>query len=169
MVPCPGCQTATMDATTITWAIILSLAPISELRGAIPWALARGMGTVPAFLLCVAANALIAPIGWLFLSTVHRLLSRWPAYTRLFDRIVERARRKVHAAVERWGYWGLAVFVAIPFPLTGAWTGVIGAWVLGMHPRRSIFAVIAGVVAAGVVVSLVAAFGIRALEFFLKR
>jgi len=169
MVPCAGCQTATMDATTIAWAIILSLLPISELRGAIPWALARGMGPAASFALCVVANALVAPIGWLFLSTVHRLLSRWPAYQRLFQRIVERARRKVHATVERWGYWGLAVFVAIPLPLTGAWTGVIGAWVLGMHPRRSILAIVAGVAIAGVVVTVVAALGIQAFEFFLKK
>ena len=125
MVPCAGCQT--MKPTTILWAILLSLAPIAELRGAIPFSLANGMSVPAAFLLCVAVNALVGPLAWLFLSTLHRLLSRWRPYASLFERIVERARRKVHASVERYGYWGLAVFVAIPLPLTGAWTGSVAS------------------------------------------
>lgn len=169
MVPCAGCQTAIMNTITITWAVLLSLAPISELRGAIPWALARGMGIVPAFLLCVSVNALVGPLAWVFLATLHGLLNRWRAYAVVFERVVERARRKVHAAVERWGYWGLAVFVAIPLPLTGAWTGTLGAWVLGMRARKALPAVAAGVLVAGIVVTLVAALGIEALSFFLKK
>jgi uncharacterized membrane protein len=86
----------------------------------------------------------------------------------VFDRIVGRARRKVHRAVERWGYWGLTVFVCIPLPFTGAWTGVLGAWVLGMEWRRALLAVTAGVLIAGGIVTLVAFFGIRAFSIFLK-
>jgi uncharacterized membrane protein len=166
MVPYAGCQT--MKPSTIAWAMFLSLAPISELRGAIPFSLANGMPVAAAFALCVGVNMLVGPIAWLFLSTLHRLLSRWRPYASAFDRIVERARRKVHAAVERWGYWGLAVFVAIPLPFTGAWTGALGAWVLGMEVRKSLAAVAAGVLVAGVVVTLVAFFGIKAFSIFLK-
>ena len=157
-----------MKPSTIAWAVLLSLLPISELRGSIPFSLANGMPVGAAFALCTAANVLVGPIAWLFLSTVHRLLSRWRLYASAFERIVERARRKVHAAVERWGYWGLAVFVAIPLPFTGAWTGVLGAWVLGMDARKSLAAVAVGVLIAGVVVTLVAFFGIKALSIFLK-
>jgi uncharacterized membrane protein len=157
-----------MKPSTIAWAVFLSLAPISELRGSIPWSLANGMPVWAAFALCVVTNMLVGPIAWLFLSTLHRFLSRWRPYATLFKRIVERARRKVHAAVERWGYWGLAVFVAIPLPITGAWTGALGAWVLGMEVRRSLAAIAAGVVIAGVVVSIVAFFGIRAFSIFIK-
>lgn len=157
-----------MDASTIAWAVLLSLLPIAELRGAIPYALASGVPVEAAFAICVAANMLVGPVAWLFLSTLHRLLSRWRPYTAAFERIVERARRKVHAAVERWGYWGLAVFVAIPLPFTGAWTGALGAWVLGMEVRKSLAAVAVGVLIAGVVVTLVAFFGIKAFSIFLK-
>lgn len=157
-----------MNASTIAWAVLLSLLPIAELRGAIPYSLASGAPVGAAFALCVGANLLVGPIAWLFLSTLHRLLSRWRPYASVFERVVERARRKVHAAVERWGYWGLAVFVAIPLPFTGAWTGTLGAWVLGMEVRRSLAAVAVGVLAAGVVVTLVAFFGIKAFSIFLK-
>ena len=157
-----------MRTSIIAWTVFLSFLPIAELRGGIPYALANGMPVAAAFALCVLVNALVAPIGWLFLSTLHRLLSRWRPYATFFDRMVERARRKVHAAVERWGYWGLAVFVAIPLPLTGAWTGILGAWVLGMEWRKSMAAVAAGVLVAGIVVTAVAYFGIQALSIFLK-
>jgi uncharacterized membrane protein len=158
-----------MSASTLAWAVLLSLLPIAELRGSIPYSLASGMPVGAAFGLCVAVNMMVGPIAWLFLSTLHRLLSRWRPYAALFERLVERARRKVHAAVERWGYWGLAVFVAIPLPFTGAWTGALGAWVLGMDVRKSLLAVAAGVLVAGVVVTAVAYFGIAAFSIFLKR
>jgi uncharacterized membrane protein len=157
-----------MRPSTIAWAVLLSLLPISELRGAIPFSLANGMPVGAAFALCVVANLLVGPIAWLFLSTVHRLLYRWRPYASAFERIVERARRKVHAAVERWGYWGLAVFVAVPLPFTGAWTGALGAWVLGMEARKSLAAVAVGVLIAGVIVTLVAFFGIKAFSIFIK-
>jgi len=157
-----------MKLSVIAWAVALSLLPISELRGAIPYALWNGVGVVPAFLLCVAANSLVSILLLVFLSTLHRLLSRIGWYTRAFERIIERARRKVREPVEKYGYWGLAVFVAIPLPLTGAWTGAIGAWVLGMDRRKSFFAITAGVVIAGIAVTLVAYFGIQALSFFIK-
>jgi uncharacterized membrane protein len=157
-----------MNPSTIAWAVLLSLLPIAELRGSIPFSLANGMPVAAAFVLCVFTNMLVGPIGWLFLSTLHRLLSRWRPYATLFERLVERARRKVHAAIERWGYWGLILFVAVPLPFTGAWTGVLGAWVLGMEVRKSLLAVAAGVLIAGVVVTLVAWFGIRAFSIFLK-
>lgn len=157
-----------MRPPIIAWTVLLSFLPISELRGSIPYALANGMPVGAAVALCVGVNVLVGPIAWLFLATLHRLLSRWEPYAAVFERLVGRARRKVHAAVERWGYWGLAVFVGIPLPFTGAWTGVLGAWVLGMEWRKSLAAVTAGVLAAGLVVTLVTFFGIKAFSIFLK-
>jgi len=60
------------------------------------------------------------------------------------------------------------VFVAIPLPITGAWTGTLGAWILGMGKRRSMLAVAAGVAIAGIIVSLVVGLGVEALSIFVK-
>ena len=158
-----------MQRDTLLTALVLSLLPISELRGAIPYSLARGVPWPLAFAVCVGANALVGPLVYLFLSTLHRLLVRWTFYRRLFERLIERSRRKVHDQIERYGYLGLMIFVAIPFPLTGAYTGALGAWILGMERKRTWLAVAAGVVIAGVVVTLVATLGIRAFSFFLGR
>lgn len=158
-----------MELSTLLTAILLSVLPISELRGAIPYAVARGVSLPAAFLLAAACNVLVAPFAFLFLGTLHGLFRRWPFYARLFDRIVARARLKVGPAVEKYGYWGLLVFVAIPLPMTGAWTGAIGAWVLGMGKRKASLYIALGVVIAGVVVSAVVGLGIGALSFLIKR
>jgi uncharacterized membrane protein len=154
---------------------ILSFMPISELRGAIPFAIANNIPWYWAFLYSVALNALVAPACWIFLATVHKLFYgtsaeksfRWYKY--LFDLFVERAREKLSAKIEKWGWIGIAVFVAIPLPITGAWTGTLGAWILGVSKRRTMVAVIAGVLAAGVIVTTVVILGIEALNLFIKK
>jgi uncharacterized membrane protein len=151
------------------YAVLLSVLPIAELRGGIPYAIARGAHPLVAFAVCVAANALVGPLVYAFLATFHRLLSRWSGYRKLFERLVERARARIRPQVERWGYVGIALFVAIPLPFTGAYTGALGAWVLGMSPRKSWLAVAVGVLIAGVVVTMVVTLGLTALSFFVKR
>jgi uncharacterized membrane protein len=156
------------------WTAFLALLPISELRGAIPFAIARGIPWYFAYPFAAAFNALAAPLCWLFLSSLHKVFLRLAArpffswYKKLFERFVERARSKLHKKLERWGWIGLALFVAIPLPVTGAWTGTLGAWVLGLSKRRTLAAVIAGVIIAGAIVTAVVILGIGALGLFTK-
>jgi uncharacterized membrane protein len=157
-----------MSLRTILVTVALCLLPISELRGGLPYALSNDVALPVAYLICIGANALVAPLVYLFLSSLHRLLERWQLYRRFFARIVERSRRKVHAKVEKYGYAGLILFVAIPLPITGAYTGTLGAWILGMNRRKTILAVFAGVIIAGIIVATVFTLGIKALYFFLK-
>lgn len=158
-----------MTPRTFLIAGLLSILPISELRGAIPFALTQGVSIPLAYFYCVLLNALVGPIVFLFLSSIHRLFSLWGWYKRTFDRIIERARLKIHAKVEKYGYWGVMFFVAIPLPITGAYTGSLGAWVLGLDAKRTFLAVLAGVVISGVIVTLISYLGIEAFSFFIKK
>jgi len=158
-----------MDPATVLVTVGLSFLPISELRGAIPFAVASGMPLVEAAAIAVACNALVGPVAFVFLETFHRLLYRWGFYAGVFDRFVAKARAKVHAKVEKYGYLGIMLFVAVPLPVTGAWTGTLGAWILGMDRKKTMLAVAAGVVISGVVVSLVVGLGVEALSIFVKR
>ena len=159
-----------MNTTAVYfWIAFLSFLPISELRGAIPFAIANGVPWYTAYAIAVFLNALVAPVCWLFLSTLHKLFLKMNWYQKLFERFIERARNKLHEKVERWGWLGVAVFVAIPLPVTGAWTGTLGAWVLGLSKRKTMLAVILGVITAGVVVTAVVLLGIQALNLFVKR
>ncbi|MFA5853016.1 MAG: small multi-drug export protein [Spirochaetales bacterium] len=158
-----------MNTTTIFLSVILALLPISELRGAIPFAVLRGMDILPAALIGTAVNALVPLLAFLFLATFHRFFYKFSWYKGFFDRFVEKARVKVHAQVEKYGYWGLLVFVAIPLPVTGAWTGTLGAWILGMDKKKASLAIVGGVIVAGVIVTiLVALMGAGAKTIFFK-
>jgi uncharacterized membrane protein len=157
------------------WTALLAFLPVSELRGAIPFAMAQGIPWYWAYPFAAVLNILVAPACWIFLSTLHgfflklsgRRWFRW--YGTFFDRVVNRAREKLRPGVERWGWLGITLFVAIPFPLTGAWTGTLGAWVLGLGRRRTLAAVALGVIIAGAVVTLVMVLGIQALSLFVKK
>jgi uncharacterized membrane protein len=158
-----------MEPHILFWGAILSVLPISELRGSIPFLLANKTPLLFTFLYCTALNALVAPIAYLFLASVHRLLYRIGWYRSFFERFVEKARTKVKKEVDKYGFWGLMIFVAIPLPMTGAWSGALGAWILGMDMKKSILSVAAGVLIAGMVVTIVAWSGIGAFNFFLKK
>jgi uncharacterized membrane protein len=150
------------------WTAFLSFLPISELRGAIPFAVALDIRWYIAYPMAAFLNALVAPVCWIFLSTLHKLFLKMKWYKNFFDRFVERARGKLRKKIEKWGWLGIALFVAVPLPVTGAWTGTLGAWVLGLSRRRTLLAVILGVIIAGAIVSAVTLLGIQALSLFVK-
>jgi len=168
LTPSKSYEEIQLNFDSIAWGAFLSLAPISELRGAIPFLLARGGNPAFVYMYCVLLNALIGPIAFLFLNSVHRLLYHIPFYARIFESVVERARKKLERKVEKYEYWGVTLFVAIPLPITGAWTGTLGAWILGLSARRTFLHVFYGVCIAGTIVLLVSYFGLEAFSFFTK-
>ena len=133
---------------------VISMLPIVELRGAIPYAVGvAGLSWPQAYAYAVVGNLVpIVPI-LLFLGPLSRALSRLPGFGRFFAWVFERSRRR-SGLVEKYGPWGLALFVAIPLPVTGAWTGAAVAFLLGIRFHRSFPAITAGVLTAGVVVTL---------------
>ncbi|MBI9100677.1 MAG: small multi-drug export protein, partial [Spirochaetaceae bacterium] len=154
-----------MSVEILGWTALLSVVPISELRGAIPFAVTQGIHPVTAYFFAVFFNALVGPIVFIFLNSFHKLFSRMNWYTKIFDDFVEKTRHKVEDKINRFGYWGVALFVAIPLPITGAWTGTLGAWIFGLKKRKTILAVILGVCISGLIVSLITFFGVETLSF----
>ena len=150
--------------------IALAVLPISELRGAIPYAYFNGAPLFLAALIGFLANLLVAPIVYLFLGSLHRVFYRfWGWYRSFFDRFVERVRKKVEHHFSKWGYIGLALFVGVPLPVTGAWTAALGAWVLGLKKKETILAISLGVLISATIVTLIIAFGAGVDSIFIKR
>ena len=133
---------------------VIAMLPIFELRGAIPAAYAMGMTNhLTIYLLAVAGNFVpVLPII-LLLGPVERFLRRWPRWDRfftwLFNRTVSRS-----ALIKRYESLGLILFVAIPAPMTGAWTGAIAAYLFKLPLRMAVPCIILGILIAGIVVSL---------------
>ena len=139
--------------------VLVSMIPVVELRGGIPFGVSLGLSVPAAYLAAVIGNLLPIPFIIVYIRRVFRWLRR--TFPRL-DRMVDALERKAHLKgriITRYKYLGLALFVAIPLPGTGAWTGALAAAFLDMPLRRAMPAVILGVLTAGIVISILT-FGI---------
>ena len=136
--------------------IIAAMTPIGELRLAIPFALAKLDLTVSqAYILSVIGN-LIPVIFWLlFLEGISKfLIQRSKFFKKFFDWLFARTRRKIQNQYKIYGYIALVLFVATPLPVTGAWTGTVAAYLLGISFWRALGLIALGVCIAGVIVTL---------------
>ena len=140
------------------WQVLfLAMLPISELRGAIPFAVfVKSMGYTEAYFLAVLGNFIPVIPLLLLLGPLERWLGRWRIWRRFFDWLFARSRRR-GKLIDRFKFLGLVLFVGIPLPITGAWTGIAAAHVFGVPFRRALPAVTLGIMLAGLVVSLACA------------
>jgi len=129
--------------------------PIFELRGALPYALTLGkLPLAQAFPIAVLGNMLPIPFIMYLLEPGTRLISRVAPGKRFVDWLFARTRARSEK-VRKYELLGLILFVAIPLPVTGAWTGALAAHLCGLKKGRSLLAITCGVCIAGIVVSLV--------------
>jgi len=136
--------------------LLTAMIPIGELRLAIPVALASLDMTVPqAYIISIIGNLIPVIFLLLFLESVSRLLSkRSESFDKFFLWLFARTRRRFENKYHAYGYIALVLFVAIPLPITGAWTGSAAAYLLGI-PFGKAFALIAlGVALSGIIVTL---------------
>jgi uncharacterized membrane protein len=152
----------------IFWSIFLSILPIAELRGGIPYAIANDLNPLLTFFICVGANILVFPIVFFFLEFLHPLFLKIDLYKRLFDKFIIKTREKVGNKIEKYGFWGLMIFVMIPLPVTGAYTGSFAAWLFNIPKKKAFLAVSLGVIMAGIIVTTIVLTGIEAFQFLLK-
>lgn len=141
--------------------ILISCVPVAELRGAIPIALLQyQMHPAEAYLLAVIGNMIPVIPLLLYLEPVSNYLRRFRFWNKFFDWLFTRTHHNHSATFEKYGTLGLAIFVAIPLPATGAWSGCAAAFVFGIGFRHALMAITAGVLIAGVVVTIVTLGGI---------
>jgi uncharacterized membrane protein len=150
--------------------LLLSAIPLTELRASIPLAFtlmkdAWGWSWWEIYALAVAGNMLPVPFVLWLLDPVSRFLSRWGFFRRFFERLFDRARRKAGSSIEKYEALGLAVFVAIPLPMTGAWSGCIAAYLFGIPARLALPSILLGVAGAGAVVTLIMTGALAGLDF----
>jgi len=151
-----------MSFLVLLYAIILSILPIFELRGGMIYAILAGINPFQAFIICTLANILIIFFVFFFLDYLHGSFMKLKSYKTIFNLYIEKTRKKVDKFKKNYSIYGflaLAIFVAIPLPATGAWTGCLIAWLLELERKKSILAIALGVLTAGLLV-LLASLGI---------
>jgi len=155
----PPEQLASLDLSSILKILAIAASPISELRGAIPWAITVfHFPWYYAFLIAVIGNLLPIPFILLFLDSFSRLLSKISFFERMISWLFERTRRRGRM-VERYERIGLILFVAIPLPGTGAWTGSLAAVLFGLKFKHAILSIFIGILIAGLIVTCITIFG----------
>jgi uncharacterized membrane protein len=132
----------------------VSMVPLIELRGAIPYAVALGLPLIPSYIIAIIGNMLPVPFIYLFARKVLVWGKDKPVIGRLFTFCLEKGEKggkKLQATAGRGLFVALLLFVGIPLPGTGAWTGTLAASLLDMDFKSSIIAVMLGVILAGLI------------------
>ena len=140
---------------------LIAAAPFIECRGAIPFGLAHGISPLKVFLLALAGNMLPAILLPITLSLLEpSLLRRYELARKLLNNV--RTRAQPH--ISKYGSLGLALFVAIPLPVSGAWTASLAAFILGLERKKAIISISAGVFIAS---SIIVLLSLQILELFI--
>lgn len=139
--------------------VIISALPVIELRGALPVAInVFHMAWYKAFGLAVIGNLLVVPPLLLFLESLAKAISKVDIGRRLVNWVFERTRRR-GGVIEKYERIGLMLFVAIPLPVTGAWTGSVAAFLFGLKFNHAFFSISCGVIIAGAIVTCLCLLG----------
>ena len=141
------------DISNVLVVLGIAASPIAELRVAIPVAIVQyHFPWYYAFLLAIVGNLLPVPFILLFLDAASRLLSKVGLFNRILNWLFEHTRRR-GKIIERYERIGLVLFVAIPLPITGAWTGSIAAVLFGLKFKHALLSIFIGILIAGTIVT----------------
>ena len=140
---------------------IISLLPILELRGGMIAAVLLNIPLWKAFLICYIGNILPIPFILLFIKKIFEWLRRFRIFARFIERM-EAKSEKNRDKILRYKQWGLLLFVAIPLPGTGGWTGALMASLLEIDVRKSMPIIAVGVLIAGIIMTILT-YGTKAI------
>lgn len=134
---------------------LVSMVPVIELRGAIPIGVARGLPFWAAVLVSIIGNLVPVPFIIIFIKKIFAFMrEKMPKLNGLVTRLENKANRKSET-VQKYAFWGLFIFVAIPLPGTGAWTGALIAAMLEMPLKKAFPSIMLGVLSAGAIVTFI--------------
>ena len=144
---------------------VVSMVPLIELRGAIPYGVMFGLPLWLTFAIAIVGNMLPVPIIFFFARRVLEWGTDKPVIGKVFTFFLEKGHKggeKLQAKAGRGLYWALLLFVGIPLPGTGAWTGTLAASLLDMDFKKSVAACVGGVLLAGVIMGVLSLLGVGA-------
>ena len=133
---------------------IISLMPILELRGGLIAASLLKIPPIPAYIVSIVGNLIPIPLILWFLDSIFGFMKKHKILVKFID-FCERKGNEKKGQIERLGFWGLVLFVGVPLPGTGAWTGCLIATLLRMDKKKAFLAAILGVLMASVIMMIV--------------
>jgi len=149
--------------------IWITFLPFLELRASIPYGILKtDLHWSIIFIIAVISNIILGIIIYYFLDKIILIVKKIKPIEKLWDMYVEKPQKKIHKAVEKYGEWAVAIFIGIPLPGSGVYSGALAAYLIGLERKKFIIANIIGVLIAGILVTIISLTGIEAFHIFLK-
>jgi uncharacterized membrane protein len=159
--------------------IFITFIPFLELRASIPLGILTGklkilgltlqgfgLNWPLVFLICVISNMTLGILIYFFLDKFVKYLMRFELFAKYYNKKVEKTQRKIRPYVRRYGLFGVALFIGIPLPGSGSYTGALGAYLLGLGYKKFILANTLGVIIAGLTVTILTLTGMGIFSLF---
>jgi len=153
------------------WKIIgITFLPTLELRASIPYGVfGTALSAWLIFWVAVVTNIIVGILVYVFMDLIIKVLTRIPAVNKWWEGYTTRTRKKIEEGVEKYGEWAVAVFIGIPLPGSGVYTGALAAYLIGLRFRKFIVADIVGVLIAAAIVMAICLTGSNAWDVLIKK
>ena len=149
--------------------VLLTLTPFLELRASIPYGvLVADKHWLVVAAIAIVVNILLGPIIYFLLDKLLHVALRIGVFKRFWDRMIAKTQKKIHPLVEKYGILGLGLFIGVPLPGSGVYSGAFGGYVLGFRKREFYIATVVGVLIAAAAVTAVVLSGSKILSIFIK-
>lgn len=150
--------------------VAITFLPALELRASIPYGI---FGTdfhwSSVFIICVVANFIVGILIFIFLEWIIKLMCLIKPIEVLWKRYIDRTQKRISRGVEKYGEWAVAVFIGIPLPGSGVYTGAVASFLIGLNFKKFIVANLIGVIIAGILVTLFCLTGSGLSNLFIKQ
>ncbi|MBT3406619.1 small multi-drug export protein [Candidatus Woesearchaeota archaeon] len=149
--------------------ILITLLPFLELRASIPYGfIATELPWYVVSIVCILTNMILGPVIYLILDKLVIIFTKIQFIDKIYKKIVARTQKRIEKAVDKWGEIGVAIFIGIPLPGSGVYSGALGSYLIGLNFKKFLIANIIGVLIAGVLVTAIMLSGTTALDLFIK-
>jgi len=140
----------------ILYLIFITFLPFLELRASIPYGInILKMPWLTVFIVCVTANIILGILIYFMLEKFVKFFLRYKIFSNPYNKVVIKTQKKIQKAVDKYGEWGVALFIGVPLPGSGVYSGALGAYVIGLDFKKFIIADIIGVLIAGIIVTII--------------
>jgi len=149
--------------------IWITFLPFLELRASIPYGILRtNLNWFLVFIICVITNIILGAILYLIIDKIIKIATKIKTIDNIYQKYLEQMQKKINKHVDKYGELAVAIFIGIPLPGSGVYSGAIAAYLLGLKYRKFIIANIIGVLIAGIIVTIISLTGAGIFNIFLK-
>lgn len=147
----------------------LTLLPFLELRASIPYGILNtDLNWTAVFIICVITNIILAPLIYFLIDKVIHFFFFIKPFKKVYDYYIIKTQKKIHKYIEKYGEIGVALFIAVPLPGSGVYSGALAAYILGLSYKDFIKAAVIGVLVAGVIVTAISISGSEAFKWIIQ-